>query len=151
MSDSFAAPVIVTHQAPLSVGSPRHRNTGVGCLFLQRIFQTQGSTLFSCVSLPCQADSLPLRHLGKPVLGQLLTIESGHFPRREQGKTSRRECSIREMLPLPSTLRVTHHQRHQPFRSSPSILAIELSASLRLVPRVSPSYSDGCGAACWVI
>ena len=43
------------------------KNTGVGCHFLlQGIFQTQGSNLhFQHLPL-CQADSLPLSHLGNP-------------------------------------------------------------------------------------
>ena len=45
VSDSFATPRTITHQAPLSMGFPR-QNTGVHCHFLlQGIFLTQGSTL----------------------------------------------------------------------------------------------------------
>ena len=45
---------------------------------------------------------------GKPVLGQLLTIESGHFSGREQGRASRRECPKREMLPRLPTPTLSH-------------------------------------------
>ena len=56
-------PMDCSHQAPLSMGFP-DKNTGVGCHFLlQGIFPTQG---FNPCPLPCQADSLPLTHLGSP-------------------------------------------------------------------------------------
>ncbi len=45
------------------------KNTGVGYHFLlQGIFLTQGQTCISCISLYCQVDSLPLRHLQSPSL-----------------------------------------------------------------------------------
>ena len=43
------------------------KNTGVGCHFLlQGIFPTQGLDLHFLCLLHCQADSLPLHHLGTP-------------------------------------------------------------------------------------
>ena len=55
----------VACQALLSVGFPS-KCTGVGCHFLlQGIFPTQGSNLNL---LHWQADSLPLSHLGRPVV-----------------------------------------------------------------------------------
>ena len=45
---------------------PPDKNTGVGChALLQVIFPTQGSNL--CF-LPWQSDSLPLSHLGSPII-----------------------------------------------------------------------------------
>ena len=69
MSDSFAAPWTIAHQAPLSWNSPG-KSTGVGCHFLlQGIFPTQG--LNPCF-LHWQADSWPQSHLGSPLsIGQL--------------------------------------------------------------------------------
>ena len=61
MSNSFAAPWTVAHQAPLCPWD-FHGNTGVGCHFLpQGIFPTQGSS--PCL-LHWQADSLLLSHQG---------------------------------------------------------------------------------------
>ena len=43
------------------------KNTGMGCLFLlQGIFPTQVKNLSLLQLLLCQADSLPLSHLGSP-------------------------------------------------------------------------------------
>ena len=43
---ALVTPWIITHQAPLSLGFPRGKNTGVGLHFLlQEIFPTQGSNL----------------------------------------------------------------------------------------------------------
>ena len=48
------------------------KNTGVGCHFLlQGIFLTQESNPCLLSLLHWQADSLPLSHLGSPVIGQL--------------------------------------------------------------------------------
>ena len=45
------------------------KNTGMGCHFLlQEIFSTQGPTLYLMQLLPWQADSLPLYHMGSPLL-----------------------------------------------------------------------------------
>ena len=66
VSDSFATPRTVAHQAPLSMGF-FSKNTGLGChLLLQGIFPTQG--LNPCLHrlLHWQADSLLLGHLGNP-------------------------------------------------------------------------------------
>ena len=47
------------------------KNTGVGCHFLlQGIFPTQGSDLSLLCLLHWQVDSLPLHHLGSPLLDQ---------------------------------------------------------------------------------
>ena len=61
VSDSFATPWTIAHQAPLPWDSPG-KDPGVGCHFLlQGIFTTQGSNL----QLPhWQEDSLPLSHQG---------------------------------------------------------------------------------------
>ena len=48
------------------------KNIGVGCHFLlQGIFLIQGSNLCLLSLLHWQADTLPLHHLGSPVIGQL--------------------------------------------------------------------------------
>ena len=45
------------------------KNIGVGCHFLlQEIFPTQGLSPYLQHLLPCQMDSLPLYHLGRPLL-----------------------------------------------------------------------------------
>ena len=60
MSDSFATPWTVAHQAPLSMDSPG-KNTGVGCHFLlQGIILTQGLNPCLLHLLHWQASSLPL-------------------------------------------------------------------------------------------
>ena len=60
MSDSLATPWSLAHQAPLSMGSPRHSE--VGCHFLlQGLLLTQGLKL--CL-LHWQMDPLILSHLG---------------------------------------------------------------------------------------
>ena len=75
----FGALWTLDHQAPLSMGFPRHSwrpEMGVGCRFLlQGIFQTQGWTLSLLHLLPWQADSLPLSHLGSPLtlLGNVIS------------------------------------------------------------------------------
>ena len=49
-------------------GSPG-RNIGVGChSLLQEIFPTQGSNLYPLKLLHWPADSLPLSHLGSPII-----------------------------------------------------------------------------------
>ena len=64
MSDSFATPWTVAHQAPLCPWDSPGKNTGVGCHFLlQGIFPTQGLHLHL---LHWQADSLPLSHQRSP-------------------------------------------------------------------------------------
>ena len=64
MSNFFATPWTVAHQAPLSMGFPS-KNTGVGCHFLlQGIVPAHGSNSHL---LLWQADSLPLSHQGNPV------------------------------------------------------------------------------------
>ena len=40
---ALVTPWIITHQAPLSLGFPRGKNTGVGLHFLLQIFPTQES------------------------------------------------------------------------------------------------------------
>ena len=63
MSDSVT-PWTVAHQAPLSMGFPRTKNTGVDCHFvLHRIVCIQGSNLHL---LHWQVDSSPLSHQGSP-------------------------------------------------------------------------------------
>ena len=59
VSNSFATPWTVAHQAPLSFLG---KNTGVSCHFLpQGIFSTQGLNRVSCLGLlHWQADSFPL-------------------------------------------------------------------------------------------
>ena len=69
-------PWTVAHQAPLSMGFPRHGNTGVGChALLQEIFQTQGSNSH-LYFLHWQVGSLPLAPPGKPrmILHQMLSL-----------------------------------------------------------------------------
>ena len=124
---SFAAPWIVTHQAPLSMGSPRRRNTGVGCLFLlQGIFQNQGSNPPLPCLLPCQEESLPLSHLGSLCWANYSPLKVAIFPRREQGRASRRmsQGGNAPLAPHP------HPEPHTTRGISPSILITELSASL---------------------
>ena len=63
MSNSFATPWTVAHQAPLPWGFPG-KNTGVGCHFLlQGIFPSQELN----PSPALQEDSLPLSHEGSPI------------------------------------------------------------------------------------
>ena len=63
MSNPFATPWTVGHQAPLPWDFPGN-NTGVGCHFLlQGIFPTQGS---NPSLLHWQVDSLQLSHQGSP-------------------------------------------------------------------------------------
>ena len=48
---ALVTPWIITHKAPLSLGFPRGKNTGVGLHFLLReIFPTRGSTRVSHIS-----------------------------------------------------------------------------------------------------
>ena len=64
MSNSFAAPWTVAHQAPLCPWDFPGKNIGVCFHFLLHgIFPTQGWNL--CL-LHWQVDSLPLSHLGSP-------------------------------------------------------------------------------------
>ena len=63
----FVTPWTVAHQAPLSMGFSK-QDTGGGCHGLLRgIFPTQGSNLGLLHLLHCQAESLPLCHLGSPI------------------------------------------------------------------------------------
>ena len=63
MSDSFATPWTIAHQALCPWDFPG-KNNGVGYHFLlQGIFLTQGLNLYL---LHWQVDSLPLSHLGSP-------------------------------------------------------------------------------------
>ena len=63
----FVTPWTVAHQAPLSMGFSK-QDTGGGCHgLLQGIFPTQGPNLGLLHLLPCQAESLPLCHLGSPI------------------------------------------------------------------------------------
>jgi len=68
VSESFVIPWTVAHQAPLSMGFPRHTGiTGVGCCFLlQRIFPTQGSNSHLLHLLHWQVDAT--KPPGKPYL-----------------------------------------------------------------------------------
>ena len=62
----FVIPWTVAHQAPLSMGVPRQKNTAVGWHFLpQGIFLTEG---LNPSLLHWQADSLPLSHLASPCI-----------------------------------------------------------------------------------
>ena len=71
MSNSFATPWIVAHQAPLSMGFSR-QNTGVVCHFLlQGIFPTQGSSLSL---LHCRKIHYWLSYQGSIFLLKLLVI-----------------------------------------------------------------------------
>ena len=69
----FNATDYVALQAPLSMGFPG-KNTGMGChaILLQGIFLTQGSNPYLRIFLNWQADSLPLSHLGSPILQEKL-------------------------------------------------------------------------------
>ena len=63
-----ATPWTVTHQLPLSMGSPG-KNTGVGChALLQGIFLTQGSNLWLLRLLHCRQILYPPSHLGSSIL-----------------------------------------------------------------------------------
>ena len=65
MSNSFATPWTVAHQAPLSMEFPGE-NIEVGCHFpLQGIFPTQG---LNPHLLYLQVDSLSLSHQGIPLI-----------------------------------------------------------------------------------
>ena len=60
--DSFATPWTEARQAPLSMGFPTGKSTGVGCHFpLQGIYPTEG---LNPRLQHWQVDSLPLSHLG---------------------------------------------------------------------------------------
>ena len=60
----FATPWTVAHQAPLSMGFPRHKY-GIGCHFLlQEIFPNQGANPCLLCLLHWQAGSLQQSHLG---------------------------------------------------------------------------------------
>ena len=84
MSDCFATPWTVGHQAPLSVGSPG-KNTGVGCHFLlQGIFPTQGSN--SHLLSLAQAGSLPLARPENPQDGFFTSELSGKWHNGEKNK-----------------------------------------------------------------
>ena len=64
----FVTPWTVTHQAPLSMGSPG-KNNGVGSpSFLQGIFQTRGSSLHLLHLLHRQVGALPLAPPGKSMV-----------------------------------------------------------------------------------
>ena len=73
MSDSFATPWTIDHQAPLSMEFPRQDcwNELPFQLLLQGIFPTQGSN--PCL-LHWQADPLPLSHQGSPVCLSVIFI-----------------------------------------------------------------------------
>ena len=65
MSDSFATPQVVAHQAPLSMGIFPGKDIGEGCHFLlQGIFPTQGPNPWFPHG---QVDSLPLSQQGSPL------------------------------------------------------------------------------------
>ena len=65
VSDSFATPQVVAHQAPLSMGSFPGNNIGEGFHFrLQGIFPTQGPNPWFPHG---QVDSLPLSQQGSPL------------------------------------------------------------------------------------
>ena len=67
-SDSFVTPCTVALQAPLSMGFPRLKNTGVGChTLLLGIFPIQGLTLHL---LHCRQILHHLSHQGSPTLWQ---------------------------------------------------------------------------------
>ena len=70
----FATPWNIACQAPLSIVFHR-QDTGVGRHFLfQEIFQTQGSNPCLLCLLHWQVDSLPLYHLGSPLIDIILLI-----------------------------------------------------------------------------
>ena len=78
----FVTPWTVVLQAPLSMGFSPGKNSGVDCHFLlQGVFPTQGWSLHL---LHWQADSLPLSHLGSPMLiireKQIKTLMRGNAP-----------------------------------------------------------------------
>ena len=76
MSDSLR-PYGLKPIKPLCPWDSPGKNTGLGCHFLlQRIFLTQG--LNRCL-LHWQADSLPLNHLGSPLVSQVYLIEASVF------------------------------------------------------------------------
>ena len=73
----FVTPWTIAHQAPLSMGFPRAKITGMGCHFLcQGIFPTQGLNL--CL-LHWQADSLLMSHQGSPASLLLFPIPLTNF------------------------------------------------------------------------
>ena len=78
VSDSFATPWIVAHQAPLSMGFPS-KNNGVGCHFLlQGTFPTQRSNCLSCIAGGFFTAEPP----GKPCLGFFITQSNCYHPSR---------------------------------------------------------------------
>ena len=75
VSDS-TTPWTVARQAPLFLGFSRQEYwSGLPCPPPQGIFPTQGSNLHLLRILHWQADSLPLGHLGSPLLGYSFRIE----------------------------------------------------------------------------
>ena len=68
----------VACEAPLSMGFSRQEYwSGLPCPPPQGIFPTQGSNLHLLRILHWQADSLPLGHLGSPLLGYSFRFEPG--------------------------------------------------------------------------
>ena len=70
----FVIPWTVARQAPLSIGFPRQEYWSGLHFLLQEIFQTLGSN--PCL-LRWQADSLPLSHVGSPILTPLKEPKRG--------------------------------------------------------------------------
>ena len=66
---TFGNPTDCSPPGPSIHGDSPGNNTGVGCHFLlQGIFPIQGSNPSLLCLLHWQADSLPLHHLGSPIL-----------------------------------------------------------------------------------
>ena len=60
------------------------KNTGLGChFFLLGIFLTQGLNLHLLRLLHCQADSLPLSHLGSPLVFNNQTFKSWELRKKQ--------------------------------------------------------------------
>ena len=69
MSYSFVTPWTATHQAPLSIGFPRQEQLEWAAISFSRgVFLTQGSNPGLLHLLHWQVCSLPLSHLGRPLL-----------------------------------------------------------------------------------
>ena len=75
MSDSFATPWTVAHQAPLSMGLPKQEYWSGLPFTPPGFFPTQGSNLCPLCFLLWQVDSLPLSHLGNSTHGLLLSFK----------------------------------------------------------------------------
>ena len=110
----FVTPWTVARQAPLSMEFSR-QGYWRGCHFLpQGIFLTQGSNLCLSHLLHWQGDSLPLRHLGRPIfliyiyihthiyiythLYALFELISGYFLRLKSQNYSKNTSSFKRLL-----------------------------------------------------